>query len=213
MRLVAISDTHGRHAELTLPEGDVLIHTGDFSRRGRVEELEDFNAWLGEQPFRHRIIIAGNHDWLFERDNAHARALITNAIYLEDSGCELAGLRFWGSPWTPVFFDWAFNLPRGEALAEVWRRAPAGVDVLLTHGPPKGILDRTTRGVAAGCEALRDELPRIAPRVHIFGHIHEAAGRHEQDGTVFLNASSLDARYQPAEAPVVIDLEPRPVTS
>ena len=158
MRLVAISDTHGRHAELTLPEGDVLIHTGDFSRRGRVEELEDFNAWLGEQPFRHRIIIAGNHDWLFERDNAHARALITNAIYLEDSGCELAGLRFWGSPWTPVFFDWAFNLPRGEGCRAKWRQIPTGTDVVVTHGPPLGHGDLCSSGLRAGCLDLLDEL-------------------------------------------------------
>ncbi len=206
MRLVLISDTHRRHGQLTVPAGDVLVHAGDFSSGGRPQEIADFDAWLATQPHACKVVVAGNHDFLFERDPAAARALLGHATYLEDSGATIGGLRFWGSPWQPRFFDWAFNLDRGAPLAAKWALIPDGVDVLVTHGPPHAILDRTLRGEPVGCEELAKALPRIRPRLHVFGHIHEAHGTLEREGTVFVNASSCDVRERPVHAPIVVDL-------
>lgn len=218
MRLVCLADTHNRHAALEVPEGDVLLHAGDATGRGTPEEIEAFNAWLGTLPHREKIVIAGNHDFLFQNEPTAARALLTHATYLEDSGVAVGGLRIWGSPWQPWFFDWAFNLKRGAALKARWDLIPSDTDVLVTHGPPHGILDQVdgiiarTAGIATepgrhvGCEELLKAVRALRPRVHVFGHIHEAYGREQHDGVEFINASSCDRRYRPGNAPVVIDL-------
>jgi predicted phosphodiesterase len=156
MRIVCLSDTHGTHERLTVPEGDLLVHAGDFTNLGRPAEIERFDRWLGTLPHPHKLVIAGNHDFLFERKPEKARALLTNARYLQDEACEVNGLRLWGSPWQPWFHDWAFNLARGPELAAKWALVPERIDVLVTHGPPAAILDRTHGGeavVAPTCAA------------------------------------------------------------
>ena len=206
MRLVLVSDTHQRHDDLVVPDGDVLVHAGDFCRRGRADEVARFNAWLGIQNHRHKVVIAGNHDFLFEQEPAIARSLLTHATYLEDSGVKIGGLRFWGSPWQPRFFDWAFNLDRGAPLREKWDKIPDHVDVLIVHGPPRGVLDRTWRGEAVGCDDLLAAIARVRPKLFVCGHIHEAHGEATVDGVRCINASCCDVREQPAHAPVVVEL-------
>lgn len=211
MRLVCISDTHNQHDALKLPEGDVLIHAGDFTGMGRTHEVEAFAKWLGAQPHKHKVLIAGNHDWLFERDSAQARALLArhcpSARYLQDSGVEIEGVKFWGSPWTPYFLNWAFNLKRGKPLAQKWAQVPADTCVLITHGPPHGIHDLTRHGLNVGCEELARELERrLRPKVHVFGHIHEGYGTYMRGGTKFVNASSCTEFYEPTNAPIVLDI-------
>ncbi len=208
MRIVCLSDTHHQHDRLVVPPGDVLVHAGDFTRRGAESDVRAFDAWLGGLPHRHKIVIAGNHDFCFELNPA-ARAWMTNAIYLQDEAVTLEGVRFWGSPWQPRFYDWAFNLDRGEPLRRVWSRIPSGTDVLITHGPPYGILDATDRGEAVGCEELLLAIRRVCPRLHVFGHIHEGYGEQTVDGTHFVNASNCDLNYRPVQAPVVFDLTPK----
>lgn len=208
-RLVLLSDTHGSHDAVRVPDGDVLVHAGDFTRSGRAHEVEAFARFLGRLPHAHKIVVAGNHDFLFEREPERAAALLADvATYLCDGGAEAAGLTFWGSPWQPWFHDWAFNLPRGAALAEKWALAPAGVDVLVTHGPPFGVLDRVARGGGSvGCEALTAALSRIAPKLHVFGHIHEAYGTEHRAGILHVNASVCDLRYEPVQPPITVDVE------
>jgi predicted phosphodiesterase len=210
MRIVAISDTHGRHDVLNLPPGDVLVHAGDFTGRGTPWEIIEFARWLHARPFAHRVVVAGNHDRLFESDPGLAQSLLREhcpgVVYLQDDGAVVGGLTFWGSPWQPRFMDWAFNLERGPELARVWARVPDGVDVLVTHGPPQGVLDRTRHGLNVGCEELAAALVRIAPKVHIFGHIHAGSGEQKQAGVHFVNACILDALYQPTNPPRVIEL-------
>ena len=207
-RIVCISDTHNHHEAVRLPPGDVLVHAGDVSGMGRPNEIEAFAKWLAVQPFAHKVLIAGNHDWLFERDNKLARSILTrccpDAVYLQDSGVEIRGLHFWGSPWQPEFCQWAFNLNRGPELTRKWALIPTETDVLITHGPPQGILDRTLGGEDAGCEALAAELSaRLRPRLHVFGHIHEGYGVLERGGLTFVNASICTLSYKPTNAPVV----------
>jgi predicted phosphohydrolase len=179
---------------------------------GRRQEIEGFAGWLGTLPFQYKVVIAGNHDWLFEREPATARTLLEQGcpgvIYLQDTGVELLGLHFWGSPWQPEFHSWAFNLPRGDELARTWARIPTDVDVLVTHGPPAGVLDRTDSGEEVGCEALAAELrSRLRPKLHVFGHIHEGYGILERDGTAYVNASICTVGYRPTNAPVLRELE------
>mgnify|MGYP000880105010 CR=1 FL=1 len=205
MRVVCVSDMHGRHRDLAVPEGDLLLCAGDISLRGEESVVRDFDRWMGEQPHRHKIVIAGNHDLCFERGPA-ARRWLMHTRYLQDELAVVEGLRVWGSPWQPWFLDWAFNLARGEALREKWDMIPDGTDILLTHGPPFGVLDRTVRGESVGCEELLAAVRRVRPRLHVFGHIHEGYGVSEAEGTLFVNASSCDVRYRAVQAPVVVDL-------
>lgn len=205
MRIVCLSDTHGRHGEIDVPDGDLLVVTGDLTKRGTREQLEAVDRWLGTLRHRHKVVIAGNHDFVLE-ERPEAARWITNAVYLQDEGTTIEGLRVYGSPWQPRFFDWAFNLDRGAPLRAVWDRIPAGIDVLLTHGPPRGILDRTVRGEEVGCDDLREAVFRVRPRLHVFGHIHEAYGEVTHQGIRFVNASICTIGYVPSHPPVVVDL-------
>lgn len=205
MRIVCVSDTHSRHDHIVVPEGDILVHAGDFSKRGSRAEIDAFDRWLGTLPHPHKVVIAGNHDFGMEQE-PDARNWIQNAIYLQDSGVTVGGLHIWGSPWQPRFYDWAFNLDRGRPLREVWSKIPAKLDVLLTHGPPRGILDQTDRGEPVGCDDLLDAVLLKRPRLHVFGHIHEAYGRLERGGTTFVNACSCNLDYRPIQPPIVVDL-------
>jgi Calcineurin-like phosphoesterase len=199
LRLVVLSDTHGRHRDLEVPEADLLIHAGDFTRHGKEHEVAAFGAWLAQQPHAVKLVVPGNHDLLCQQDPERARELLPGARLLLGEGGHFAGLSVWGSPWQPWFKDWAFNLPRGPLLAEHWATAPADLDVLITHTPPAGVLDVTWRRQAVGCEDLTAALSRLRPRLHVFGHIHEARGRALlPTGGLALNACNLNLLYRPA---------------
>lgn len=234
-RVVCISDTHGQHASLAVPDGDVLVFAGDACSSGTPGEWRAFCRWLGGLPHAHKVVVPGNHDWPLQPSvpawgvsarhgptalrHARRRAEDAGAVLLVDREAMVAGLRIYGSPWVPAFHGWAFNLPRGGAeLAEVWSRVPQGLDVLVTHAPAFGTLDRTERGDRAGCERLADRLLQldatgVGPQVHIHGDIHEAAGVHAPplgaDGRMTVNASVLDARYRLSHAPIMFDIEAR----
>ena len=227
-RLVIISDTHNQHSLLDLPNGDILIHAGDFSGTGTARQVAAFIEWFSSRPHPHKVLIAGNHDltlhegyyeqmwWRFHRareDDAAIRALVEEKQrggalhYLLDREVEAAGLRIYGAPWQPEFCGWAFNLPRGEESARKWAAIPAGVDVLVTHGPPLGALDRLASGERVGCADLaREVFGRVRPRVHAFGHIHESYGVVDVQGVRCVNASSCDLGYHITQPPIVVDL-------
>lgn len=216
LTLALMSDTHMRHGMLTgslaVPPCDVLIHAGDFSARGTWGELEDFAEWLGRQPARRKLVVAGNHDAQCEEDAARARATFAAAgvDYLCDEGLEVEGLRVWGSPWTPTFNRWSF-MKDAHLLKAHFEAIPEGLDVLVTHGPPRGVGDMTLRGATAGCDALRARVVRVRPRLHVFGHIHEGSGTHRVEGvsTVFVNAACAPFAGRAARPPVLAHLAPR----
>lgn len=217
-----MADTHMFHRDWrSVPDGDVLVHAGDLTRGGSVDELLEVRDFLGALPHKHKVIVAGNHDWLFQREPAKARALFDEGFtYLEDAGAVVAGLKLWGSPWTPRYYRWAFMKERGDELASVWSHIPAGLDVLITHGPPHGILDDANHyrpqspkaelfdalgdpeANPVGCEALRARVREVRPRVHLFGHIHTNQGVVVEDGTKFVNCTTDECE----RAPVVLDL-------
>jgi len=213
-RIVCLSDTHNCNSQIDVPDGDILIHAGDATITGTVEEVKRFNAWFAKLPHRHKIFVAGNHDWLFERNNELARTLLdTKIIYLQDSETKIADLKIYGSPWQPRFYDWAFNLNRGYELAAKWKLIPDDVEILITHGPPNGILDLVPRhgwDENTGCEELLKRVQEIAGfgklKLHVFGHIHCGYGTEENFGVKFVNASNCDEQYNPSQPPIVIDM-------
>lgn len=205
MRLVLLSDTHMTHGRIVVPDGDVLVHAGDSTKRGTLAQLREVASFLRELPHAHKIIIAGNHDFGLQEDPELGGELFGSA-YLCDAEADAGGLRVWGSPWQPWFYDWAFNLPRGEALRAKWELIPSGIDVLVTHGPPMGVLDRTVVGEDVGCEELRDAIAIVKPRLHVFGHIHEAYGARRVGETLCVNASNCTLAYQPDNPPIVVEL-------
>lgn len=190
MRIVAIADTH--NSQLSLPDGDILIHAGDLTGRGSLPELERVADWLRAQPHRHKVVIAGNHDFALQRKPVAARALFHGLTFLEDSEATLGGLRIWGSPWQPWFHDWAFNARRGPEIDAKWQLIPEGIDVLVTHGPPYGYGDLVLDGERVGCEDLLRHLGRVKPRVHLFGHIHEDRGEWQLGPTRIVNCTTSE---------------------
>lgn len=207
MKIVFISDTHGLHNEIEIPNGDMLIHAGDISSRGKEHEIDDFLDWFSNQPHKYKIFIAGNHDFFFEKMNAKyiETKIPKNIIYLNDSGIEIENFKIWGSPIQPEFYDWAFNRNRGSAIKKHWDLIPLNTDLLITHGPPLNILDKTISGDFVGCEDLLTAVNRIKPKIHVFGHIHEDYGVLKTNNTTFINASVLDVRYRNANNPIMIE--------
>jgi len=195
------------HRQLAIPDGDVLIHAGDIGVERNINRLVDFNDWLGELPHKHKIVIPGNHDVAIETSQLMAREILSNCHFLIDEEVVIEGIKFWGSPWQPEFCNWSWNLPRGKALEKVWSWIPDDTDVLITHGPPRGILDLVVVGALhEGCTDLRIRVFDVKPKVHIFGHIHEGYGQEEHEGIRFINASTCDFHYRPINPPVVVDI-------
>lgn len=197
MKIVMISDTHERRPEV--PSGDVLIHAGDLTMSGRFRYLSEELTWFKQLPHKHKIWVAGNHDWACQHFMTEGREDLLReashpAIYLRDSHVVIDGVKFYGSPWQPYFFDWAFNLQRGRELRDKWSMIPADTDILITHGPPMGTLDRVGNS-HVGCADLTAAVARLAPKIHVFGHIHCAYGQADNGKTQFYNASMVNEAY------------------
>jgi Icc-related predicted phosphoesterase len=215
MKITFISDTHNKHNHLTskgmgniLGSGDVLVHAGDISSMGKQHEIQNFLKWFANTDFKYKIFIAGNHDFGFEYGfEIDQEFKDMGVIYLQDSEVVIDGVKFYGSPWQPEFYDWAFNLPRGEKLAEKWAMIPGNTDVLITHGPAWGLLDYAPMGGHVGCEELYKRVFDVKPKIHVCGHIHSGYGQKSIDGVEFLNASVLNERYEYAHKPIVINFD------
>ncbi len=218
MKIAFISDTHGFHGRLgPAPDGiDLLIHCGDFMNGGKSYiEILEFNSWLGELgfPTDKILVCAGNHDILFDEYHIasspeqarESRRLLNNCVYLQDESVTIKGVKFYFSPWTPFFMGWGFNVNRGAEIKEFWDKIPEDTNVLVTHGPPYGILDQPLPGRTdnVGCEDLGYRISSLTNlKYHAFGHIHGSRGIHHPKSyglqqTTFINASFLDERYRP----------------
>jgi len=211
MKVVIISDTHCQHDSIELPDGDILIHAGDSTYEGTIKQISSFGDWLKKQAkrFRHILFIAGNHDDLFQNDRVLAMSLTLapNVYYLEDSIKVIDGIRFYGSPWQPWYYDFAFQPPKGKSLKDKWDCIPDGTDVLITHGPPYGIRDLTDRtNEQVGDRDLLEAVQKIKPKIHIFGHIHEGYGIDYNTDTIFVNASTCNRQYRPINPPIMLDI-------
>jgi len=226
LKIVCISDTHNYHKKIKLPDGDVIVHTGDFSSRGYEHELENFTDWYGSlvgKKYKHAILIAGNHDIGTQaHDNFKRMCASKNIVYLMDSSVTIDDIKFHGSPVTPRFgYGWAWNrdIEDTRTASEIanyapynpikphWDLIPDDTDVLLTHGPPKGVLDVTYyQGIEVGCPLLWEKVQEVKPKLHVFGHIHEQYGFLSLEETTFVNASTCSLAYKPDNPPIVIEV-------
>jgi Icc-related predicted phosphoesterase len=214
-KITAISDTHTKHEKLNgfLPGGDMLICGGDITSRGYLTEIENFLKWFDKiDNYDHKIFIAGNHDFGFQDQPNETNGLLTKyktVDYLQDelllvgNGDYEDMVKVWGTPWQPEFHNWAFNLPRGQALKEKWDMITVGTDILVTHGPAFGKLDYVAYdGKNVGCEDLLFKVQEIKPKIHVFGHIHEGYGYVFDGHTHYINAAVLNGRYEFRNKPV-----------
>ena len=210
VRIVCISDTHSlvenNQPPFDIPDGDILIHAGDFTNQGNLDKVMEFNSWLGSLPHRHKVVIAGNHDLTFDYTKIQrpelqkAKSLLTNCIYLEDSDITIEGPKIYGTPRTPLFghhlVGFMISSSDTQAWEELCSKIPSDTDILITHGPPLGILDANTRGEVCGSEELlRHVVERVKPKYHIFGHIHESYGVVTNGSTVFANAATCNIGF------------------
>ncbi len=209
MKLVCISDTHGRHRDVKLPEGDILIHAGDVSVHGEIETFDNFNRWIKDLPFDYVLFTAGNHD----RCRATMiEKLVPNGVFLNDSAWEWSGLKFYGSPQTPSVWDtkeeYCYIRHDYEDAQKIWDKIPDDTDVLITHGPPLGILDFVDKkNEEVGCSVLLDRVLEVKPKVHIFGHIHESNGYINQRYNIkFVNCAQMDGEFSMTNKPIVVDI-------
>jgi len=208
MKLIALSDTHGFHRNLTIPDGDVLIHAGDFSMRAKTKHVIEFADWFKSLPHKHKIVIAGNHDRACESlSRQWVKDTFFPAIYLDHEYHEIDGVTFFGSPYTSAIYDpsdWSFDYPRGgERGKRLWDMVHDGprMDVLITHGPPYGILDMVScphvnEDPHVGDKDLLRAIEKHAPSAHIFGHIHEGYGIVSHGDTTFYNVSTCTEDYK-----------------
>ena len=214
-KITLISDTHTMHKGLenkfNLPPADYIIHCGDITGLGTEHTTREFLKWFNNlSQYKHKIFIAGNHDWLFEISPALAKDIVEeyeNVIYLEDSGVEINNIKFWGSPVTLPFNNWAFNRSE-EKLKQHWEAIPDNIDVLITHGPPYKIMDFGPYSKEyTGSRSLYNEVvDRIKPKIHCFGHIHNDYGIYDHEsGVKFINASNLDESYKITNKPIVLN--------
>lgn len=209
MKICIISDTHNKHKQLTLPPADTIIHCGDFTSIGKEHEIRNFFKWYSNlNQYKNKIIIAGNHDMLFNFSHSWAKTLVPkNVHYLEDSEVIIDGIKFYGTPVSKVFGNWAFMMPE-ERLAKYYAAIPDDIDVLITHNPPHSILDITNNdNSSAGSPSLfYESINRVKPKFHCFGHIHEGYGIKIINDITFINASNLNSNYDCVNEPILIEI-------
>lgn len=206
MKIWHFSDTHGYHERLFVPKNiDVAIFSGDCSNyrsfADNSVEVQKFLDWYSQINIAIKIMIAGNHDTSIEAKIFNITSIDDLGItYLENSDVSVNGLKIWGSPYTPTFANWAFMKARHK-MSMIWNMIPKDTDILVTHGPPKGILDLNTEVERCGCNALRNKIFDIKPTVHLFGHVHNNRNLVLNAGT--FKASGVDTLF--SNGSVVVD--------
>ena len=213
-KVLCISDTHSKHNLIPkewLEPADIIIHAGDISNVGSFLDIEHFCMWFSSlDQYKHKIFIAGNHDWSFQTSPDHTADILSrfpNITYLQDSSVTVEGLKIYGSPWQPEFCDWAFNLPRnGEQLEEKWNAIDVDTDILITHGPAWGMLDIIPGNLRVGCEILTEKIKNSKIKTLICGHIHHSYGEMMRDWVHYINAATLNERYEVQNPPIIFEI-------
>lgn len=213
MKVTLISDTHNKHSLIPKDslKGDIIIHSGDFSSLGHRHECKDFLKWYNSLDYKYKVFICGNHEVGVQKDPHMLTTLLIqypDLIYLNEESVNIEGLNIYGSPWTPFFFNWAYNAQRGEEIKKHWDKIPNNTDILVTHGPVYGINDTVLgRPENLGCKDLYDKILEIKPLIHTCGHIHTGNGYKEFNDINFFNTSVLDESYQMRYKPYHIEIE------
>lgn len=226
-KVTFISDTHTRHNHINLEGGDILCFSGDFMSAGyNITEVFDFLDWFRKQPYKYKICVAGNHDRYCEAfptyqiKDMFEKYYDEGVRYIQDEEIEVDGLKIYGTPYQPYFFNWAFNVKDSGKLTVIFSQIPENLDILITHCPPYDILDKshrpgyenTTGESPLGSKELSDVLGQMEnpPRYHCFGHIHGDGGKTQTVGkTTYINASVCDEGYKPTNKIITLEIEPR----
>lgn len=204
MKIWALSDTHNKHHTLEVPEDiDCVLFAGDATNYYDITknevEFNDFVNWYANLDIPKKIFVAGNHDASLKRVYNKDLLRDSGIDYLEHEYHEYNGITFFGSPWTPTFGNWYFTTSR-DKIGRKWDMMDTPMDILITHGPPKGMLDLCNRkydGLEQGGDrALLKAVERLQPEQHIFGHIHNHDdvinfGIRVHDDIVFRNVSCV----------------------
>ncbi len=222
MKVDCISDLHGFYPDL--PGGDLLILAGDYTASGKMNEWCDFFKWLKKQNYSKKIVVAGNHDNFmyngFPKTEQEARDLqeieeylnfSSDFEYLCNSGTIYNDINIWGTPWTPWFYrvnpKCKYFMKRETMIAKMFQRIPYNLDILISHGPPHGILDKNDSGIHCGSQSLRKQMFMKDPKIIVCGHIHECGGK-EVDlvMTKIINCSYVDKNYRPVNKFMSFDI-------
>jgi Icc-related predicted phosphoesterase len=214
MKICIISDVHNKFNKITIPECDLLISCGDYSFLGETHEVRNFHKWLNKQKADNMISVQGNHEKGVEKDfnlsKEIAVAHCPKVHFIDEGFLEIKGYKIWCSAVTPYFCNWAWNRFRGEDIKKHWDRIPLDIDILVTHGPPYGILDTVSTHSPIrnlGCEMLANKIKELKNlKLHCFGHIHSSYGSTEKDGVTYINASICTEEYKPLNAPMFFEL-------
>ena len=203
MKILHLSDTHGLHKNLmSLPEADVIVHSGDFTFAGSEEEAYDFMNWFCNLPYEHKVFIAGNHDMcMYGADPIEG--LSPNVHYLYNNSVVIDGMKFYG---IAMFMEGCMD----GKLDRFIHNIPDDVDILITHMPPKGICDIADYGKGLehkGNATLAEHLKVLHPTCHLFGHEHDAYGTTTIENVVYSNACVVDSRYNLINNPRLISLK------
>ena len=209
MKLVCISDTHMQLDKVIIPDGDILVHTGDLTGLGTIKEMskELFELSKHRARFKQILLVEGNHDWLGQHNPILMNEMCRDSgiTLLRDSGITIDGIKFYGSPWQPEFCNWAYNLPRGQALKEKWDLIPDDTQVLLTHTGPNGIMDAKDvfnskiceyEVQHLGCVDLYNRIMELKEiKLQVWGHLHFGYGQSkignvDFKGIVLLNTTT-----------------------
>lgn len=215
LAVVAVSDTHTLFGRIKLPKGDLLIHAGDACSYGNEQEFRTFACQFREAPFKYRIFVAGNHDRFVESNRHDAIEMLgKDVIYLQDEQCSIEGYNIYGSPWVPAFCNWAFNADERQ-LELAADAVPEGLDILVTHGPPYGLMDDGLRfgylHTHIGSQPLARKLLKLhekdeSPYLHIFGHNHCGYGVALDNGVLVANVAQVNEEYKLVHPPIVFNL-------
>ena len=205
-RVIAISDTHSRHNQVKIPDGDILIHAGDITSLGSKDQVSDFLFWFSRQPHKHKIFVAGNHDWwLANHKNIISTIIPSNVTYLNNQEVVIEGIKIYGSPYSSKYSFLCFGLDDME-LVHNWNLIPSDTDVLVTHTPSYGVLDTGRTGLSMGSSRLKERLSRLNVKYHICGGVHNAYGVLQQNGIYSINASICTENYDPSNKPIELDV-------
>ena len=216
MKIAMISDVHEQWQNIKVPACDLLISAGDYSYLGKKNVVMNFHQWLKMQPAKHIISVQGNHEVWVEKNFHEAKEIVAEIEprikFIAEGALEIEGVKIYCSSVQPEFGGWAWNVPRGEKIKRHWDAIPDDTEILVTHGPPYGILDQIVPRATPpngfrfgeddyhhlGCKDLRTRLGYLDNlKLHVFGHIHGSSGETKLGGIKFVNASICNENYKP----------------